>query len=390
MKHRRLENMRYSFVLLLVIFFFASIRAPAEEPPRAPEVRAIWVTRWDYRSAADIRTILGNCRSLGLNRVYFQVRGRSDAFYRSNLEPWAEELGGRDPGFDPLAVAIAEARKQALELHAWANVLAGWKGRSPPKNTTHLYHAHPKWFLTDRSGKTWRLSHHYTMLNPCNSAVRRHLAEVFGDLASRYEIDGVHLDYIRFVFPDADKRDQVPYDNGTLHIFRKETTGFPSRYPDRWNDFRRRGINTVVYDISRQVRKVRPGCKISAAVIRDLRRGRETFFQDSPTWLRYGWIDEVIPMNYETDLSRFESLARKDIGQAGRDRLIPGLGVHVMDGEADLRKQIEITRALHSPGYSLFAYTSFFPTPSHASSQGKRADLERRAFRRELIRLNRR
>ena len=61
-----------------------------------------------------------------------------------------------------------------------------------------------------------------------------------------------------------------------------------------------------------------------------------------------------------------------------------------MDGEADLRKQIEITRALHSPGYSLFAYTSFFPTPSHASSQGKRADLERQAFRRELIRLNRR
>ena len=131
MKHRRLKNMRYSFVSLLVIFFFASGRAPAEEPLRAPEVRAIWVTRWDYRSAADVRTILGNCRSLGLNRVYFQVRGRSDAFYRSNLEPWAEELGGRDPGFDPLAVAIAEARKQDLELHAWANVLAGWKGRSP-------------------------------------------------------------------------------------------------------------------------------------------------------------------------------------------------------------------------------------------------------------------
>ena len=330
-----------------------------------------------------------NCRSLGLNRVYFQVRGRSDAFYRSDLEPWAEELGGRDPGFDPLAVAIAEARKQSLQLHAWANVLAGWKGRNPPKNSTHLYHAHPKWFLTDRSGKTWRLSPHYTMLNPCNSEVRKHLASVFGDLASRYEIDGIHLDYIRFVFPEADKRDQVPYDNGTLRIFRKETTGFPSRYPDRWNDFRRRGINTVVCEISRRIRKERPACKISAAVIRDLHRGKEVFFQDSPTWLRHGWIDEVVPMNYETDHSRFENLARKDIAQAGRARLIPGLGVHLMDRGADLRKQIEITRALNSPGYSLFAYTSFFSTPSHASSQGGKAERDRETLRRELIRLNR-
>ena len=382
------QAMRNSFVLAIAVFFFL-LEGPLEaDTPAKKEIRAIWVTRWDYKNASDIGEIIKNCRSLGLNRVYFQVRGRSDAFYRSALEPWAEELGGKDPGFDPLEQAIAAARKHSIQLHAWVNVLAGWKGRKPPSDKKHLFHSHPDWFLKDRSGKTWKLADHYTMLNPCNPQVRGHLTEVAGDIASRYEIGGIHLDYIRFVFPRQDQRDQVPYDNGTLSLFRKETSGFPGRYPDRWNDFRRRAIDTVVLQVSSRVRTARPGCVISAAVIRDLGRGKEIFFQDAPTWLRKGWIDEVVPMNYEIDHPRFEALAKRDSALAGGSRVIPGLGVYLYKSSKDLRRQVEIARGLHSPGYALFAYTSFFPTLSHASGQGKKAQSLRADLRRELTRLN--
>ena len=146
------DSLSYLFVYALTGIFLPMGDCAAAEK----EIRAIWVTRWDYKTAADIRVIFSNCRSVGLNRVYFQVRGRSDAFYKSSLEPWAEELGGKDPGFDPLEVAVVEARKSSLELHAWVNVLAGWKGRKPPGNKTHLFHTHPDWFLKDRSGKTWK------------------------------------------------------------------------------------------------------------------------------------------------------------------------------------------------------------------------------------------
>ena len=293
----RIKLRGYSFSVLLVLFLVLVDSQASAEPEDADEVRAIWVTRWDYRSAGDIRTIIQNCKSLGLNRIYFQVRGRSDAFYRSSHEPWAEELGGMDPGFDPLTIAVSEAGKNAMQLHAWANVLAGWKGKVPPENKTHLYHTHPDWFLTDRAGKTWRSSSHYSMLNPCNPEVRKHLVAVLGDLVARYKIDGLHLDYIRFVFPDPDKKGQVPYDNKTLRAFRNETKGFPSRYPALWDEFRRKAIDAVVRDISRAARAARPRCVVSAAVIRDISRGRKVFFQDSPTWIRSGWIDDVLPMN---------------------------------------------------------------------------------------------
>jgi len=386
----RIRPGSYSFsVFLAFLLTLVGFQASAE-PKEAEEVRAIWVTRWDYRSADDIRTIIQNCKSLGLNRIYFQVRGRSDAFYKSNHEPWAEELGGRHPGFDPLAVAIAEAGKNAMQLHAWANVLAGWKGKVPPKSKSHLYHRHPDWFLTDRDGKTWRNSLHYSMLNPCNPEVRKHLAVVLGDLVARYKVDGLHLDYIRFVFPDPKKKGQVPYDNKTLRAFRNETKGFPSRYPDLWDEFRRKAVDAVVRDISRAARAARPRCVVSAAVIRDLSRGRKVFLQDSPTWLRSGWIDDVLPMNYETSHARFEELARKDMAQAGRDDLILGLGAHLMSSGSALRRQIDIARKLESPGYALFAYSSFFATASHASTKGEAAERNRKALRSELIQLNRR
>ena len=95
-------------------------------------------------------------------------------------------------------------------------------------------------------------------------------------------------------------------------------------------------------------------------------------------------------MNYEASHARFEELARKDMAQAGRDHLILGLGAHIMDGGADLRRQISITRKLESPGYALFAYSSFFPTSSHASTKGREAERNREALRSELIQLNRR
>ena len=85
----------------------AAMGAPATA---TDEVRAIWITRFEYQTEADVKTILANCASLGFNTILFQVRGQADAYYRSSIEPWAERLGGRDPGFDPLEVACRESK----------------------------------------------------------------------------------------------------------------------------------------------------------------------------------------------------------------------------------------------------------------------------------------
>ena len=88
-------------------------------------MRGLWITRWDYETRQDVERCLDEAARLGMTDVFFQVRGQADAFYRSELEPWGHQLGGGDPGFDPLAVAVKRARRQGLRA-----ALPGWPPRT--------------------------------------------------------------------------------------------------------------------------------------------------------------------------------------------------------------------------------------------------------------------
>ncbi|MCA9254761.1 MAG: family 10 glycosylhydrolase, partial [Phycisphaerales bacterium] len=123
---------------ILPFFCGCSTGARVHQP-----MRAIWVTRWDYRQAEDIPRIMDNCANAGFNTVLFQVRGNGTAFYDSPYEPWAEEFDFKNPGYDPLRDACREAHDRGLELHAWVNVMPAWRGPAEPAAKDQLYHAHP-------------------------------------------------------------------------------------------------------------------------------------------------------------------------------------------------------------------------------------------------------
>ena len=86
------------------------------------EVRALWVTRWDFKEPSDVAKIIENADAMNFNMILFQVRGNGTAFYPSEHEPWAWELTsedaattGVDPGWDPLRLAIDHAHARGLE-----------------------------------------------------------------------------------------------------------------------------------------------------------------------------------------------------------------------------------------------------------------------------------
>jgi uncharacterized lipoprotein YddW (UPF0748 family) len=367
---------------VLILLLAASRAAP-------DEVRAIWITRWDYRSEEDVRRAVRWSSLLGLNRVFFQVRGRADAFYRSSIEPWGEELGGHDPGFDPLAVAIDEARKVGIELDAWINVLPAWKGARAPASAAHVLHTHPDWFLVDRQGRRHVLNpSDYTILNPCLPEVRAYIVGIVKDIASRYAIDGIQLDYIRFVGRDADHQLDFPYDPRTLRLFRRYANTSPFDDPAAWDRWRALSVDTLVYRISEAVRTTRPGARVTVAAIQDYERARRDLFQDVVKWQANGWIDEVYPMTYHRDDAAFRLYAGKAIGAGAPGKVIPGIGVHLLDSVQALARQIEWTRSSRSGGYCLFAYSNFFPSTSHESRSDTASRLLRTQMRSRMRELN--
>ena len=273
----------------------------------AQPIRAIWVTRWDYKSPADIARVMDNCKTAGFNTVLFQVRGNGTVCYPSKIEPWADEFGGRDPGFDPLAVACKEAHRRGLSLHAWVNVIPGWRGDKPPGNPKQLYNAHPDWFWRDAGGRRQPLGW-YCSVNPCYPEVRKYLVAVMKEIVAGYRIDGLHLDYMRFPnewndsYPAGSSVPDYPRDRRTLALFKKATGKTPGQAPAKWNAWRTEQITQVVRDIHTMVRKTDAKVRLSTAVGASPEEAKRNHFQDARQWIGEGLVDAVYPMNYDSDM----------------------------------------------------------------------------------------
>lgn len=268
------------------------------------EARALWVTRWDWTTPAEIQALLDGAARARFNIVYFQVRGNADAWYRPGLEPWARRLTGRlgqDPGWDPLGVALSEARTRGLELHVWLNALLVWCPSTPPTESTprHILLEHPDWVMVDAGGQPMPYGHRDCVwVTPGQPGVRGRLAAVAADIARRYDVDGVHLDFIRYPGPN------YSYDSASLAAFTEARRGEPAL---GFDEFRRRLVTAAVREVGDSLRAVRPAARLSAAVwgvYKNVRgwssvlTGYEGVLQDARAWADQGLLDALAPMVY--------------------------------------------------------------------------------------------
>jgi len=339
---------------------------------RAVEGRAVWVTRWDYKTPEDIKRIIKNCASLHCNIVFFQVRGNATVFYRSKLEPWAWELTstgpattGRDPGFDPLALAVEEAHRHGLELHAYMNVFPGWRGQKyPPPEAGQLWTRHPEWFMVDRRGRKMiprdhevdpRVKTFYSFLNPANPDVQDHVVAVFREVAEHYDVDGIHLDYVRYPGEIGD----FSYDPVSLRRFREETGKTPDEAPELWRRWRGDQVSRVVARIYDECKKVSPDLLISAAVGPDPIRARDVMMQRAFDWLAAGKLDAAVPMIYTTERAVVARSVSEYVSNA-RGRLVFA-GLMVGSDAKSLVEQISAARMSGAHGIALFSYSLLFP-----------------------------
>lgn len=317
------------------------------------EVRAIWVTRWDYASIEDIRKIINNVADYHFNTVIFQVRGNATVYYPSKFEPWAEALGSADPGWNPLQEAIKQAKRRNLQLHAWMNVYPAWRGVEKPIHPDQVYNVYPEWQMVDANQKTMELNSHYVWNNPSIYGVQKHLENIVLELADTPGLDGIHFDYFRYPGPG------FSYDDRTLKSFFDLHKIKPSEATKIWNQYRRDGITNWLRNVYQKVKAKRPGFQFSSAVIGDYDLGPKVFFQDSHQWLTEGIIDFIFPMTYTNDVDMLRRwLLRHGIHQR-KERIYPGLMAYP---DLDLLKnEIQLVRNFGFDGFSVFAYRSLFP-----------------------------
>ncbi len=336
-----------------------------------PLGRTIWVDRWDWRSPQDIERVMADCQAAGFTAVMFQVRGNGTALWRSAAEVWSEKFDHKDPGFDPLATAVAAAHGRGMQLHAWLNVFPGWSGAKPPTDPRQLWQARPDWFLQDRDGDRQSLAQgKYVTLNPCLPEVRRYIADLCRELATGYRIDGVHLDYVRFPDPDP-QEPELGTDLRTLGLF-TNATGRSRGDSARLLQWQAECVTRTVEDVATVVRKV-PGRRLllTAAVFADLRTAQGKVRQDWPEWCRRGLVDAVLPMNYVSDDAVFARHARENVAAAGRVPVVMGVALYKHQDGRQSVQQLELSRSAGAAGVAVFSYRTLFGGPAaHAASGG--------------------
>lgn len=365
-------------IILTIICLQQPLRAqelflPSEPAPKH-EVRAVWITTlwgldWPKTKATNATNrekqkqelchILDQLKADGINTVILQTRVRGSVIYPSKIEPWDVALTGqfdKNPGYDPLAFAISECHKRSMELHAWVVTIPSFKiAAARQMGKRSLLKTHPT--LLKKLLDTY-------YLDPGLPGTAEYLTEICKEIATNYDVDGIHFDYIRY--PEF----KEPFPDGATY------KKYGGKKPKA--EWRRDNLTHIVNMTYKAVKAIKPWIRMSCAPVgkfRDLKRfsarGWDAYaavHQDAQGWLRDGIMDMLCPMMYFQGDHFFPFAADWQENSYGRT-IVPGLGIYFLSPEEKnwdwgiIQRELCYIRQLGIQGQAYFR--SQFLTDNH-------------------------
>ncbi|WP_341526135.1 family 10 glycosylhydrolase [Nostoc sp. UHCC 0302] len=347
---------------------------PIDRRLAQPETRAVWLDRGTIVRAGSekgLAEVFDRLAEAGINTVFFETVNASYPIYPSQVAPQQNPL---TRGWDPLAAAVKLAHQRNMELHAWVWTFAASNQRhNEILNLNRDYPgpvlaAHPDWANYDNLGNMIPPGQSKPFFDPANPELRQYLLKLYEEIVTRYQVDGLQLDYIRYPFQDPFAGRTYGYGKAARAQFQQLTGVDPVNIsldqPDlwqKWTAFRTQQVDSFVAQLSQELRQKRRDLILSVAVfpLPELERIQK-LQQHWEVWAKQGDIDLIVPMTYALDTSRFQQLAQPWIAstQLGSALLVPGIRLLSLPtiGAFD---QLQLIRDLPVSGYALFAAENF-------------------------------
>ncbi len=296
MKMKRISALIVSICILMSMFAVSASAQIGEK-----EMRAVWVStiyNIDYPSVGSKNNeakqkqeyieLLDKLQEVGMNTVFVQVRPKSDAFYKSDINPWSDILTGtqgKDPGYDPMEFMIEETHKRGMEFHAWLNP---YRVTTTGTDVSALASNHPA-RLNPEMTMAYNNKLYY---NPELESVKAHITDTVVEIVKNYDVDGIHFD----------------------DYF------YPSNYPlpagetkdGKVANERRQHINEMVERVYHNIKAVDKDVEFGISPIgiwknkksdvagsnTDGGEGYYSVFADAKAWINGGYIDYIMPQIY--------------------------------------------------------------------------------------------
>ncbi len=352
----------------------APIQLAARTNPSA-EIRSIWLDRETIvkaKSPQGLAKVFERFKAAGINTVFVETVNAGYPIYPSTVAPEQNPL---TKGWDPLAAAVDLGKAYNIEVHAWVWIFAaGNQAHNPiigkPANYPGpLLSAHPGWAGYDNKGNLIIPGQTKPFLDPANPEVRSYLHSLLAEIVTRYDVDGIQLDYIRYPFQDPNNNQLFGYGTAARAQFQDLTGVDPTQISpnsqdqrirylwNQWTAFRTQQITSFVAETAQRLRRQDPTLKISAAVFADdTYKRQQTLQQDWEDWADQGLVDWIVLMSYASSTDRFAELVRPWLVESSyrRTRVIPGIRLLNLP-PAVAAGQIQMLKDMPSNGYALFA-----------------------------------
>ena len=335
------------------------------------DTRCLWIVRDSMYNEKMINSALVYAYQSGYNIVFIQVRGRGYAFYNSDIVPKHPKV---ESEFDPLGYAVTLGHALGIEVHVWVNSYILWSSKTAPNNTKHLYYTHKEWTEADRNLKmdsSIKLSEPHSpqwegiYLSPIHPEVNPYLTSVFSEIINKYDIDGIHLDYIRF-------QDEIyGWNRSGMREFEKIYDYSPRDItrgiikPElkdsieiAWIKFRQDAVTELVRNVYSEMHKPGTNIKLSAAVKPNIMDAKYRWYQEWDKWVQEGIIDFVVPMNYFKEIRDFNNsvqIMKSNLVQEELDMVVIGISTHNQDAQSAADK-ILLARLNGFRGVSIFSW----------------------------------
>ncbi len=280
---------------------------------RPVEGRGIWVRPTETTPDA-IRATLDKISATGFNMIFLETVFQGYTIYPSAVaaSSGVTEQRPQFAGSDPLAVWISEAHARGIELHPWVHTFyvgadATGDGIGP------VLRAHPEWAAVEREdvGKPGILPSSkepgYYFIDPAHPDARKYVKDLYSEILSKYDVDGVHLDYIRYAVSEPWQTAGYSYSDFTRALFQSEKGVDPYTLTpsdamwQTWTDWKIEKITSFVADIRAMQQQVKPSALISAAVFADPLDGLNKKFQNWGDWVDRGYVDVLTGMSFGAD-----------------------------------------------------------------------------------------
>jgi len=350
-----MRSLKLSLILLPLIAVMLAV------PARTQEMRGAWVTAWvaGFFTAEQADATVAAAKRAGLSALFIQVRKNADAYYFSDTEPRGNGIA---PDFDPLACVIEKAHAQGIEVHAWMNAGRIWSSKEPPTDPKHIANRHPEWLNKDFRGNTRASEGLYLDLGI--PGVRDYVSSVAEEIARKYDVDGIHLDYIRYPGKDWG------YSDAALAGYFRDAgvTKKPETTDTKWLQWKRDRVTDLVRLVRKKVHSAKPGLIISASTIPwgdcpaewTATSPYASVSQDWRRWTEQGLIDANCPMNYKQEKNPKHAQQFRN-WLAGFKRWSGGKDVYVgldtsINSPEEIVRQIEAVRRAGLAGFILFPF----------------------------------